>query len=73
MDEQIIPYKSRTSLKQYLSNKQNMWGIKVWATCGVYGMVYDFDIYTGKSTKTEALPALLMGGNVVYRLTPTLP
>ena len=73
VDEQIIPTKSRTSLKQYLPNKPNKWGIKVWARCGVSGMVYDFEIYTGKSSKAEAQPNLLMGGNVVYRLTRTLP
>ena len=35
VDEQIIATKSRTSLKQYLPNKPNKWGIKVWARCGV--------------------------------------
>jgi len=69
VDEQIIP----TSLRQYLPNKPNKWSIRVWARCGVSGMVYDFEIYTGKSSKAEAQPGLLMGGNVVYRLTQTLP
>lgn len=73
MDEQIIPPKSRTSLKQYLPNKTNKWGIKVWAQCGISGIVYDFEIYTEKSNKAEAQPDLLMGGNVVYRLTSSLP
>ena len=62
VDEQIIPTKSRTSLKQYLPNK---WGIKVWARC--------FEIYTGKTDKAQAKPELLIGGNVVTRLTRTLP
>jgi len=73
VDEQIIPTKSRTSLQQYLPNKPNKWGIKVWARCGVSGMLYDFEVYTGKSNKTKTKPELLMGGNVVYRLTRTLP
>ena len=73
MDEQIIPTKSRTSLKQYLPNKPNKWGIKVWARCRVSGIVYDFEVYTGRSNKAEALPDLLMAGNIVYRLTRTLP
>ena len=38
IDEEIIPTKSRTSLKQYLPNKPNKWGIKVWARCGVSGI-----------------------------------
>jgi len=36
-------------------------------------MLYDFEVYTGKSNKTKTKPELLMGGNVVYRLTRTLP
>ena len=32
-----------------------------------------FMICTGKSSKAEVQPALLMSGNVVYRLTRTLP
>ena len=73
IDEQIIPTKSRTSLKQYLPNKPNKWGIKVWARCGVSGILYDFEVYTGKTTKAQAKPELLMGGNVVSRLMQSLP
>ncbi|CAB3989634.1 Hypothetical predicted protein [Paramuricea clavata] len=35
VDEQIIPTKSRTSLKQFCPKKPNKWGIKVWARCGI--------------------------------------
>ena len=73
IDEQILPTKGRTSLKQYLPKKPNKWGIKVWARCGISGVIYDFEIYTGKSTTAETKPELLMGGNVVYRLTRSLP
>lgn len=73
VDEQILPTKSRTFLKQYCPKKPNKWGIKVWARCGVSGLVYDFEVYTGKSTEKEEQPELLMGGNVVRRLCKTLP
>ena len=73
IDEQILPTKSRTFLKQYCPKKPNKWGIKVWARCGVSGLVYDFEVYTGKSTEKEEQPELLMGGNVVRRLCNTLP
>ena len=65
VDEQIIPTKSRTSLRQYLPNKPNKpnkWGIKVWATCGISGIRYDFEIYTGRTEKAQTKPELLMGG-----------
>ena len=48
IDEQIIPTKGRSSLRQYLPNKPQKWGIKVWARCGVSGIIYDFDVYVGK-------------------------
>ena len=74
IDEQILPTKGRSSLKQYLPNKPNKWGIKVWARCGVSGIVYDFEIYCGKNgSNVDEIPGLLMGGNVVYRLTRSLP
>lgn len=78
ISKQIIPTKCKSSLKQYLPKKPSKWGIQVWARCGVSGLVYDFDIYTGKvtgtSTNQENLdPTLGMGGNVVMRLTSNLP
>ena len=37
------------------------------------GIIYDFEVYTGKSDKNETdNDKLLMGGNVVHRLTRTL-
>jgi len=75
VDEQIIPTKSRTSLRQYLPNKPNKWGIKVWARCGISGILYDFEIYTGRTDKAQTKPELLMGGYVVTGtcLMHTLP
>ena len=75
IDEQIIPTKGRSSIKQYLQNKPNKWGIKVWARCSISGVVDDFEVYTGKNNtkKDNKIENILMGGNVVYRLTLTLP
>lgn len=48
VDELIIPFKGRSSLKQYVKNKPHKWGIKVFARAGTSGNVYDFEIYRGK-------------------------
>ena len=37
---------------------------------GISGVVYDFEVYTGKATQIEGI---LMGGNDAYGLTLTLP
>lgn len=50
VDEQIIPIKCRSGMKQYMPKKPHKWGIKVWAQCGVSGIVYDFQVYTGASS-----------------------
>lgn len=47
VDEMIIPTKTRWGIRQYNPKKPNKWGVKVWARCGVSGMLYDFDVYTG--------------------------
>ena len=73
VDEQIIPTKCRSGMRQYLPKKPNKWGIKVWARCGVSGMVYDFEIYTGKSSTPPISDELGVMGNTVLRLTSGLP
>ncbi|KAJ4438316.1 hypothetical protein ANN_14258 [Periplaneta americana] len=39
VDELIIPFKGRSSLKQYVKNKPHKWGIKVFARAGTSGIV----------------------------------
>ena len=43
--------------------------------CGISGVVYDFEVYTGKNNtkKGNEIEGVLMGGNMVYCLTQTLP
>ena len=73
IDEQIIPTKGLSSIKQYLPNKPNKWGIKVWARC-VLVEECTTEVNTGKDStkKDNEIEGILMGGNVVYRLTQTL-
>ena len=73
VDEQIVPTKCRTSLRQYMPKKPHKWGIKIWAFCGISGMLCNFEVYTGRGTDQRDIPGILMGGNVVYRLTRILP
>ena len=75
IDEQMIATKCRSPLRQYLPKKPHKWGIKVWARCGVSGMLYDFEVYTGASPKgnqDELGQNLGVGGNVVARLSSSL-
>lgn len=70
IDEQIIPFKGCSSLKQYNKNKPHKWGFKVFTRAGVSGMMYDFEVYTGKSMK---IPGILgISGNIVLWLLRNL-
>lgn len=73
IDEQIVPTKIKSSLRQYLPNKTHKWDIKVWARCGVSGIVYDFSVYVGQEDATDAT-SIMFGeiGDIVIRLVENL-
>ena len=72
VDELIIPFKGRSSLKQYVRNKPHKQGIKVFAHTGSSGTVYDFEVYMGKGTVKNVSP-LGISGDIVLRLVDGLP
>lgn len=70
VDEMIIPFKGRSSLKQYFKSKPKPWGFKVWVLAGVSGYVYKFEMYAGaRSEKPSVLGAC---GDVVWCLCECL-
>ena len=75
VDEQIIPFKGKSSLKQYNPKKPHKWGYKVFVLSGVSGFNYNFEIFTGKSDNICAPDEPDMGAssNVVVRLARIIP
>ena len=75
IDEQMIPFKGKNKIRQYLPNKPKRWGFKVIARCcSRTGFTHDFTVYDGKS------PELGDGESVGYQpadfvilLSKTLP
>ena len=65
VDEQIIPFKGKHSLKVYVKNKPKKWGYKVFALCDCSGVLLNFEIYTGKEEHDSELPDVGVSGNVV--------
>nr|XP_023022544.1 piggyBac transposable element-derived protein 4-like [Leptinotarsa decemlineata] len=49
IDESMIKFKGRSSLKQYLPKKPIKRGYKVWVLADKSGYCYKFEIYTGKT------------------------
>lgn len=75
VDEQIIPTKSRTSLKQYNPKKPHKWGYKVFVLSGVSGFCYDFDIFAGAQSNVfpDSCPNMSASSNVVLRMSNFIP
>ncbi|XP_043486380.1 piggyBac transposable element-derived protein 3-like [Polistes fuscatus] len=65
VDEQIIPFKGRHSLKNYMPKKPKKWGYKAFLLCDSTGLIYNFEIYTGKVIHDPELPNVGSSGNVV--------
>ena len=76
VDEQIVPFKGRHSLKVYMKKKPKKWGYKIWVLAGQSGYVYKFYISgdnTVESHVTDADPAIGKSGAVVLNLVKGLP
>lgn len=66
IDEQMIAFKRRSHLKQYVRYKPHNWGFKVFTRAGASGLMYDFEIYQGKGTCPET--RLEFSGDIVMAL-----
>lgn len=66
IDEMVIPFKGRSTLKQYIKNKPKKWGFKVWVRSSATGYVSCFELYSGK----QNLPTSALGpvGDMVVRV-----
>lgn len=72
IDEIIIPFKGRSTMKQYNKAKPHKWGIKVFALASKSGFVHDFEVYVGKNT-VSSKSGLGLSGDIVIRLTDIIP
>jgi hypothetical protein len=75
LDEQMVPFKGRSTIKQYNPRKPHKWGYKVFVLSGVSGFAYDFECYTGKQDNTmlDGEKDCGASGNVVIRLARSIP
>jgi len=73
VDEMMIKYFGRNSLKQFIKSKPIRFGIKMWALCSAEGYLFDCDIYCGKQTNTaNLLPNCAQGSRVVLQMLQQL-
>lgn len=67
----VIPFKGRSVMKQYNTNKPHIWGLKVFGLASISGIVHDFEIYVGKGT--VSVQRLGISGDIVVRLAEVMP
>ena len=69
IDEAMIPFKGRSSMKQYLPLKPVKRSFKVWAMAdAINGYMYDFNVYTGATESRERA----LGEKVVLTLSESI-
>ena len=73
VDEQIVPFKGHSGLKQYNPNKPHKWGYKIFILCDSHGLVHNFEIYTGKIYPSREMPDIGPSGNIVLKLAEVIP
>lgn len=74
VDESMIRFKGRSTIKQYNPMKPIKRGYKLWCLADNDGYVFKFDIYTGKAGNydTNLRKEFGLGGEVVLKLTDHL-
>lgn len=76
VDEQIIPFKGASALKQHCPQKPEKWGYKVFVLSGVSGFSYKLELYTGQENsapRRAGEPDCGASGNIVVRLCRLIP
>uniref|UniRef100_A0A3Q1EXC1 PiggyBac transposable element-derived protein 2-like n=1 Tax=Acanthochromis polyacanthus TaxID=80966 RepID=A0A3Q1EXC1_9TELE len=70
--EQMVPFKGRSSLKQYIPKKPYKWGYKIFVLCDTKGLVHSFDIFSGKTDPAPGQADIGESGNVVLKLAQVI-
>lgn len=72
MDEQILPFKRISSLKQYIPSKPRRWSYKVFSLCGVDDIIYEFEVSARNIQPLPGEPDLGAGSNMVLQLAKSI-
>ena len=66
IDEQVVPFKGKSSIKQYNPMKLKKWGFSIYVLSGIDG--HNFEIHTGPIDICPEQPDLKAAGNIVMNL-----
>lgn len=68
IDESIVPFRGKLSFKQYIKNKKNKFGIKLYKLCTSKGYTNNLKVYCGR----DAQPGVPVASSVVLDLSKDL-
>lgn len=70
IDESMIEFFGRISIKQFMPLKPIRFGIKLWSLCTIHGFLLDFQIYCGKQSlpTDDKLQKCALGTQVVMKM-----
>ncbi|XP_064472448.1 piggyBac transposable element-derived protein 3-like [Ornithodoros turicata] len=69
VDEIMVSFTGRCSVKQYMPGKPHPWGKKLWGRAGSSGILYQFDVYQGQANRDYRSG---LGGHVVMSMCSQL-
>ena len=78
IDEMMVKFHGRAPVLQFMPNKPERFGIKIWAVCSPEGYLFDLDVYCGQgyniysSDNKMKLAKCAMGSRVVMLMVQQL-
>ena len=72
-NEQMVPFKGRSKLKQYNPQKPKKWGYKLYVVTSPEGVIFNFEVHTGTTDICPGQPDLQASGNIVMQLRQHIP
>ena len=73
INEQMVPFKGRSKLKQYNPQKPKKSGYKLYVLTSPKDLIFNFEIHTGTIDVCPGQPDLQASGNIVMKLLEHIP
>lgn len=72
VDEMMVKFFGKLSIKQFIKTKPTRYGIKIWGLCASNGYLFGFQIYCGKNSENGDLSKIALGSRVVVQMLQPL-
>ena len=73
IDEQMVPFKRRSKLKQYNTQKPKEWEYKLYVSTSPEGQIFNIRIHAYTIERSESQPDLQVSGNIAMHLMLKIP